>query len=90
VLVLILATVLRVLRDVLHVLADVAMISSPQVGKGYHSASKVDNQTHTKVSSSALKALAQPTNQPFNFLSRAFEFLLWATKQNAKSGFCIA
>jgi hypothetical protein len=48
----------RVFTDVLHVITahlvlDVAMVSSPQVGIGYHSVSMVDNQTHTKVSSSA-------------------------------------
>jgi hypothetical protein len=43
----------RVLADVLHVLnahpvLDVAMVSSPHIGRGYHRASMVDNQTHTR------------------------------------------
>jgi hypothetical protein len=38
------------LADVLRVLADIAMVSSPLVGKGYHSASMVDNQSTGRVS----------------------------------------
>jgi hypothetical protein len=47
VLVLILDAILRVLRVVLCVLANVDMVSSPLLEKGYHSASMLDNQTHT-------------------------------------------
>jgi hypothetical protein len=35
----------RVLADVLGVLADVAMVSSPLIGRGYHSVSMVGNQS---------------------------------------------
>jgi hypothetical protein len=47
VLVLILADVLRV-RHVLaaHPVMDVAMVSSSHIGRGYHSALMIDNQTH--------------------------------------------
>jgi hypothetical protein len=81
VLVLILADVFCALLCVHHVLAahpvmDVAMISSLQVGRGYHSASMVDNRTHTKVSSLALRMLSQPINQPLNFLFWALKFIL--------------
>jgi hypothetical protein len=38
------------LADVLGVLADVAMVSSPLVGRGYHSASMVGNQSTGRVS----------------------------------------
>jgi hypothetical protein len=38
------------LSDVLGVLADVAMVSSPLVGRGYHSASMVGNQSTGRVS----------------------------------------
>jgi hypothetical protein len=62
----VLAAVLRVLNA--HPVLDVAMVSSPQVGRGYHTTSMVDNQTHTEVGSSALRMLSQPTNQPLNFL----------------------
>jgi hypothetical protein len=90
-----LCVILRVLRFILsvhhdlaaHPVMDVAMVFSPRVGIGYHSTSMVDNQTHTKVISSALRTLWQPTNQPLNFLSWALEFSLWATKQNAQVGF---
>jgi hypothetical protein len=37
----------RVLADVLRVLADVAIVSLPLVGRGYHSASMGGNQTPT-------------------------------------------
>jgi hypothetical protein len=40
----------RDLADVLGVLADVAMVSSPLVGRGYHSASMVGNQSTGRVS----------------------------------------
>jgi hypothetical protein len=40
----------RDLADVLGVLADVAMVSSPLVGRGYHSASIVGNQSTGRVS----------------------------------------
>jgi hypothetical protein len=58
-----------------HVM-DVAMVSSPQVGRGYHSALMIDNKTYTKVSRSALRTLSQPTNQLPKFLSRVLEFVL--------------
>jgi hypothetical protein len=37
----------RVLADVLRVLADVTMVSSPLVGRGYHSATMIGNQIPT-------------------------------------------
>jgi hypothetical protein len=81
-------------------LADVAMVSSPLVGRGYHSASMVGNQSTGRVSlpgqrcqpinrSSFSPGPALPTNQPVEFLSRALEISLWATKQNAQVSFCI-
>jgi hypothetical protein len=90
-LVLIIADVLRVLSDVLrvlgvvlyvcHVLAahpvvDVAMASSPLVGRGYHSTSMLDNQTHKTVSSSALSMLSELTNQLHHFLYWNLKFAL--------------
>jgi hypothetical protein len=47
--------------DVLGVLADVAMVSSPLVGRGYHSASMVGNQSIGRVSLSG--QCCQPINQ---------------------------
>jgi hypothetical protein len=73
----VLGVVLRVLGAVLcvchvlvaHLVIDVPIVSSPLVGRGYHSASMLDNKTHKRVSSYALSMLSQPTNQPHHFLS---------------------
>jgi hypothetical protein len=51
----------RDLADVLGVLADVAMVSSPLVGRGYHSASMVGNQSTGRVS--LLDQRCQPINR---------------------------
>jgi hypothetical protein len=62
----------RDLADVLGVLADVAMVSSPMVGKGYHSASMVGNQSTGRVSLPGLGIVivGYQTKHPSWFLHR--------------------
>jgi hypothetical protein len=49
------------LANILGVLADVAMVSSPLVGRGYHSASMIGNQSTDRVSLSGQRC--QPINR---------------------------
>jgi hypothetical protein len=88
----VLPAILHVLLVVVHVLAghtglDVALVTSSLVGRGYHSASMLDNQTHKRATSFVLSTLAPPTYQPHPFLSWDLKFLLWASKRTAEVGF---
>jgi hypothetical protein len=76
--------------SILAVLAghpDVALVTSLVVGRGYHSAATVHNQTYKRVTNLALSMQSQSTNQHHPFRSRAVKFGVWATKRNTKVGF---
>jgi hypothetical protein len=54
-----------------HCVLDVTMVTSPLVGRGYHSYSMLHNQTHNRVTRIELSVVTQPTKQPNPFLSWA-------------------
>jgi hypothetical protein len=68
----------RVLSDVLVVLANVAMVSSPLVGRGYYSASMVGNQSTGRVSLPGQRC--QPINRSSSLMGLGIVVVGYQTK----------